>query len=462
MYLNKETTEPWSSVVLGRAELHKSAPGTHDPSMTTLEEYHLFLEGLQTWQGRFSLCIILFTIILPALLCLLVSILTGLWRLWPAMATLICLSVIFTVNCVVQLVRNNNVDLDGSELQATETGLRDTSYTTNDLINALYARQCRDQKDMAFGMWAILERQAGTKLQPPDYTKDVGDIYRSFTIYLGRISRSTDFLLYAAVRNIPNQPSWVADWASYNQQKWSTNVGKITVTNDCGGSYMKEVEKEYDQTRHIWFDPTETTLTVHAYQVATVSMCVNARQISKRFNEAERQLHLENARYLQWFVATKPDTFYSCMGLYKAWDYLNLLTWNIFLRRCRNKSAAQICDMLRDMDHILHPLHLAFAEYVRWCDYGVAGHKAVFMAHYAGSSTRHCYGWCSLDAIVGDQILRIRNLPQLVLVRPCEDDANSVRIISPIELSGALDDRECMQTWEESVQENRYVEYHLR
>jgi hypothetical protein len=80
-------------------------------------------------------------------------------------------------------------------------------YATDNLIYALYSRQARDPKDMAFGMWAVLQKRSATRLYVPDRDRDTGDIHQIFTTSLTQATDSLHVLFYSAIQGVPDQPS---------------------------------------------------------------------------------------------------------------------------------------------------------------------------------------------------------------------------------------------------------------
>jgi hypothetical protein len=80
-----------------------------------------------------------------------------------------------------------------------------------DIPHELYARTAKEDKDMAYGMWAVLQRQGATGLPRPDYSSSTAELYRIFTLNLIKTTQSLTPLLLAAVKNVTG-PSWVPDW----------------------------------------------------------------------------------------------------------------------------------------------------------------------------------------------------------------------------------------------------------
>lgn len=88
-----------------------------------------------------------------------------------------------------------------------------------DIVVGLYSRTATEPKDMAFGMWAVLERGGAVNLPAPIYSHDTGDVYRIFAVHLAHITQSLELLLLAAIRGVSGQPSWVPDWSAHKSHE---------------------------------------------------------------------------------------------------------------------------------------------------------------------------------------------------------------------------------------------------
>jgi hypothetical protein len=344
--------------------------------------------------------------------------------------------------------------------------------TTNELLTALYSRRAKDPKDMAFGLWAVLDRRAGKKLKLPGYSHNTGDVYRDFTVHLANITNSMDFLLYAAARNYPGQPSWVPDWTASEKHIWASKVGEIRTSDDYGNRVNYH-------TRHVFssrviVNRIRSVITVSAYNVATISMCVKIRKTSDTFRDTERNIHLENARYIYIYEATRPIlneleivqfTFIfiitGFVGILLAIVYLPDILFRLVMRRCHSKSPPEILALLTSKAFALPPLCSVTKTYIRRCNELAERKKALFLAQYPSAPTTICYGKCSFKAEIGDKILRVQGLPQLLLVRPVPGRTKAVTIVSPVELDGALVNRRKIPPSNDFESAERYTEYDI-
>ncbi|KAH7324192.1 hypothetical protein B0I35DRAFT_496422 [Stachybotrys elegans] len=105
-------------------------------------------------------------------------------------ATLVSITRLYSV---VSSLANNHIRI-----------MRDDELHRNEgLIYGLYSRSATDLKDMAFGMWAVLERPEAVGLTSLDCTQDVSDIHRLFASRMAQATNLLDILFLVAARNMP-------------------------------------------------------------------------------------------------------------------------------------------------------------------------------------------------------------------------------------------------------------------
>jgi hypothetical protein len=88
----------------------------------------------------------------------------------------------------------------------------------DDLIDGIDTREATCSEDMAFGLWAILQRRTRLALPQVDYEESKETIYVAFSRVLVQITTSPTLLLVAAMNNMDGQPSWVPDWTPRTQR----------------------------------------------------------------------------------------------------------------------------------------------------------------------------------------------------------------------------------------------------
>lgn len=224
----------WRSVLLGRVEVNMDQSARQSPSSSAVDD--VFFMRLLVWSHVFLILELAPMSLFVGSGCILAAFadIPG----WASLVIPVSFSMVFLTVIVPNFLPNGalmTLQFPGqSSIDARTRGLHDTAYDSRYMNHALWTRQCHDSRDMAFGMWAVLEKRAATRLEKPNYTQHVGDVYRSFTRHLGQLTGSVHFLVYAAVQNYGGQPSWVPNWASYKNNDWGYNFTEPRLTDDWG------------------------------------------------------------------------------------------------------------------------------------------------------------------------------------------------------------------------------------
>lgn len=134
---------------------------------------------------------------------------------------------------------------------------RDASV--NGMVRALRERQTKDPKDRSFATAAILSR-LGIKLAKPDYSKELGEVYRNHFESLLRWDVGLLNLIVDVNRHhIPGVPSWVPMWNEVEKSNW---IG-------APSRYEHPAEKTSYQSGILHHD----TLVVRGQLLGTVKFC---------------------------------------------------------------------------------------------------------------------------------------------------------------------------------------------
>jgi hypothetical protein len=359
------------------------------------------------------------------------------------------------------------------------------TYKTDSLVYALYSRQARDPKHMAFGMWAVLEKRARKRLKVPDRSKDTGEIYRIFTASLMQATNALDVLVYSAMRGVPDQPSWVPDWAAHDQHEWKNHVGDVEARGDYGNGLTKsltyfkeslmvvgllprtptdEVGKTQPLAPYIELDEAQSVLTVRACHLAIVSREYQIRRVSDPFQASEREIHLENIRNMQSLGALSAPVcpwqtikwywYASIVVVRGRFDLLQRFRFQKFFERHRNTSPSDIIGRFEGGGTI-GVRHPDFVKgYIKHCNDQAESDRHTFGVQLTSASAEHVPLLCSAKVQVGDLVIRVQGLSQLLIVRPCDGDDPSVRIISPVSL---------YKLWgsPERIEATQYLKYHI-
>jgi hypothetical protein len=153
------------------------------------------------------------------------------------------------------------------------------------LAIGLYSRVSTNPKDMAFGMWAILKKLGAVNLRDPDYSQDIGNIYRTLAVQIVHLTQSLDPLFLAAIEGVADQPSWVPDWSEADLDGWIGHVERFMKRSNLPGRIFSpyygpfKSAKVVGATRHpaiFEFDEAQAILTVQVRSTWSITICASA------------------------------------------------------------------------------------------------------------------------------------------------------------------------------------------
>jgi hypothetical protein len=440
-------TTSWASVALSRERLQKPRVCGLRPDSSALKDYGIFVQRI----SRASVWVILI-------------------RFWIYFLTGISLFVVFinlTFLKILHSERTYKLLLAAAALSSCILlcGIIEVlrflkrkispapkkDFANEELLIGLYSRTATDPKDMAFGMWAILEQEGTVNLPDPDYSHNVAEIYRALTIHLAHITQSLDLLLLAAVRGVPGQPSWVPDWSAHGQHEWGDNILQLPATNSCGyyiqnhsatDAYVKVAAK---LTPKFQINETGTILTVQGLHICDISLCFRFQWTNGYFQESERENHLENLRLMLIWASWKPgklpgpiryDKYQTSFprnllstvwvdesSVFSGLNAQHVKKWTSFCLKNHNKNPSELLSVLCSNSDIL-------SIQIVVCNF-LAVHKRVpFHARSPEDPDTPILGACSRKVQIGDQVLRIGGVPQLLIAR-AQGDEQTIKIISP-------------------------------
>ncbi|KAH7119794.1 heterokaryon incompatibility protein-domain-containing protein [Dendryphion nanum] len=166
----------------------------------------------------------------------------------------------------------------------------------DDFIDAIITRKATNPKDMAFGLHSVLRRRMTEDIGKPDYDAPLGEIYRDLTIHLLQTTKQLRFLIPAADRSSPDQPTWVPDWASEIPLYWLQPF--------LADYYAEKVPIQSDnniQSRLWTLTPNpkpRLTIYAHTYGHITSMLPLKSPPTTQFFPE-DHVLHIENITTLQ-------------------------------------------------------------------------------------------------------------------------------------------------------------------
>jgi len=425
--------KPWINVSLSRERLQTSSLAFSSFEPSDLEKYSIFVRAIGQAYRKVALgsYIILILVITPATVVPLSVLVPG--------EMLFSLLLIF-----LGLIWLFLFDFRGS----LKTGTVETPFATEQFTAGLYSRTATERKDMAFGMWAVLERGGTANLPPPDYSHSKGDIYRALTTSLWEATQSLDGLYLAALQGVAKQPSWVPDWSAHKEHIWGYNLDELQNTDNSGclidkrPRHFSKPKLPMKTTAYFEVDETQAVLTVRAHHVSDIKMCFHFQRTQEHFVESERKLHLENIRQiLKWTSsrlqkrATWPQWFGTAPSAPIDVDLKPQYrrprqssgTWMRFCCRNRNRDPSQVLAVLLGNPRLL-------TIHIDHCNMLASTQRVNFCAENPDFLVKPILGICSGNVKAGDQIVRVEGLPQLLIVRAQNGAKTSVKIVSPVEI----------------------------
>ncbi|KAH6870445.1 heterokaryon incompatibility protein-domain-containing protein [Alternaria rosae] len=329
----------------------------------------------------------------------------------------------------------------------------------NDLIDGVYTRDATVSKDMAFGLWAILQRRTRHPLPRVDYGESKEAIYLSFSRLLVQITGSPHLVLIAAMNNMKGQPSWVPDWTpnEHRENKWG-DIERLIRSNhvtrgdksSCPFGISKHCDLgDVDRTR-VLAAPGEVAddtdrgnlgnirismvgdhaISIHGRRQGVVVATFNFYKTQSSYQQAEYRKHIHNlGRLLQILETTNMNLpFYGHIGTFAQFD-----CWERFICRHRRKEVSALFSLLRDgsrwgtskaTDHNLLSTHIAV------CNALADDSTILFQGSNPGPLGRPSIGECRRNVKPGDLIIRCPGVEIPIIVRPCFDGRNGVQIKS--------------------------------
>jgi hypothetical protein len=228
---------PWKRVALGRQNTTPESVSSSSGREASLETYAEFSRRVCRFHGPIYLANLGFLgIVVVSQVFLLLALLVMDNGPLPEQSTVrVVLSVGILVT-IVPFVRSMHMNAD------IQRQSERNQIVVDDLIDSTYNRKATESKDMAFGLWAILQRRTRLPLPKVDYAESKENIYASFSRLLVQITGSPHLLLVAAINNMEGQPSWVPDWAS--KQKRACDWGDIAelIHRNEGSSHLKRIQ----------------------------------------------------------------------------------------------------------------------------------------------------------------------------------------------------------------------------
>lgn len=324
----------------------------------------------------------------------------------------------------------------------------------DNLLSELSRRKATDPKDMAYGAWAVLERKGGSMTIPAP-SLDTGDIYRAFTQYFLETTTSLDVLLLAAAQNYAGQPSWVPNIAGHVSHHWWPAIEEQVKGK---GNWLKPMKprQKVGADRHFQLLQDGKTLRVHASCMPLISCLYVFKPTDDVYDASQRDLHLDN---LETLITL------GFQYVRNHWNDINDKThaidasaesiseWAAFMQRNLKSSRITTRKLLRWIQRhdskfqLLGRLHRVkgrnlMETHIRICNW-LSLQKTTGFSTSMGSvvlggepmyTIHNLQGRCSSDVQVGDEIFKLTEGGQMLIVRRMPGlDPENVKIVSLME-----------------------------
>jgi hypothetical protein len=328
--------------------------------------------------------------------------------------------------------------------------------------SSLYSREASEPKDMAFGIWAVLQKKAVGNLLPQiTYADGLSHIYWTLATQIIRQTSSIQLLYLAAAKGILGAPSWVPDWSARNGHQWKTVMSSIRQTDLYGRSevwYSRlNSYRETEVSAYFELDATGKVLTVRGRHVCDVRRLkfMDFQGTEDTFQESERDIHLRNLglmlqeasvgkRFRIWLSERDKDKRFPFYLLEQAgknkhdpWfkeRAAQISKWSQFCRRHARRSPSDVLALLESENG---PTNESTLEtQVMISNILAREGRPIFWSSRASSigGIERLQGICGRNVEIGDLVVRITGLPQLLVLRMIAGDGNAVRIVSPAAL----------------------------
>ncbi|CAI9626619.1 unnamed protein product [Alternaria burnsii] len=299
----------------------------------------------------------------------------------------------------------------------------------DDLIDGTYHREAKNPKDMAFGLWAVLQRRTQSVMPRVDYGESKETIYTVFSRLLVEATGSPHLLLIAAMDNMEGQPSWAPNWASEEKHDSDWRDVEHIIRSNHGADSLKR--RTADNIRISMLDKLAVCVRGRRYGAVVATFVFQKTQCS--YQQSEFCQHVNNLkRMVQLLDAWDTTWLYHT----NAASHNRLDRWRRHLIKHRNRDIYELLSFLRvapkhgnrnasaSRDPELLRTHIAV------CNALARDGQVLFQGSAPGTLIPASIGWCRRDVKDGDLIVRCPGVQIPLIVRPCPDGGNDVQIKS--------------------------------
>ncbi|KAF2830115.1 hypothetical protein CC86DRAFT_379579 [Ophiobolus disseminans] len=292
----------WKDVLFGRDRLQTSMNLSGDEA-SALEDYTKFVKITSKFYHFLvwvPVRLQVLNVLILVLLVILQAILSGLpnTRVWKSLLAMMIVPVACSFLCMIAISRYL--------FYGNREGSGATRFVGEEFTSGLYSRQATQPRDMALGMWAVLQKVSTSPLPRLDYQNTQAEVYWVFTIHLIQVTQLLSMLYLAAAKSFSDLPSWVPDWSARDTHGWTSSISHLLqdsegfrgkpVNKSIGESPMSCPERQDD----IYFeiDQTHTILAVRARHICQIDTLAVFHKTSKTLRDSELNFHIENLRMM--------------------------------------------------------------------------------------------------------------------------------------------------------------------
>jgi hypothetical protein len=328
-----------------------------------------------------------------------------------------------------------------------------------DFVDALCHRKSREEKDIAFGVQAVLQKLSKTTIQPIERSKPLEEIYKQLCIQILKATGSVQFLLPATLNGFSGQPSWVPDWRAGFDPFWlNPTLFKSRPFNATpGSSGLGRLDTNNDNI-----------LIVKGHQICSVLECAIFQETWSTFDQAQERLHLHNLRVMlliQRSIGSREFVSLLGFGLVQHVERCQFKAWSSFLKWAQDKELEMALLELRAENQIKGsfvwkdvPIAEIFGTHIFICNQLAKAKKMMFVASgmlldWTRSNINKlilfkddfeirndlitktvCIG--STDVRVGDAVVLVSGVSSPLVIRR---SGTSTTLVSPAIVKGAMD-----------------------
>lgn len=410
-------TKPWVNVAMARSQLQASAAPS-EIATCELDKYVRFVHRSSQLGFRFLSLKMLITplaVFLPALLISGAFAQSSRGVTEPMLAFSVVLVGVTYGIAIPALIH-------GLIKHRRSFKIKSALLISEDLLTGLCSRTAREPKDMAYGMWAVLERGGIGSLPKPDYSANTGDVFKTFTIHIMQMTQSVEPLLLAALKGLPGQPSWVPDWTAHHilrHKKPRRRRGKL-VASLIFPTYSN-LERKLEEKVRGRFTLTEdgTVLKIQGSEIGHITLVARFADTHMDYLDAEKNAHLQNLHLILDYNLLVHLEINKRLTSPTAKE---VSAWVSFCRRHSGRSLNNVLGSLRQRPKI-------FRTHVLMCKILIGNEQAAFRAVYSGQHGYSSSGFCSVLAEAGHHIVRFEGLSTKLVVRTLDFSATSVNIV---------------------------------